>query len=390
MGFEVSARAQQLEDAFAAFNQLSVRLESSYRDLENRVEQLKKELEQARNARIQQLSEKERIANRLKHLLELMPGGLIVLDGNGCVAECNPAAEQIFELPLLHSAWHEVIATSVLPQKQNQAEVLLRNGKRISISTRPLDTEPGQILLIMDVTKQYALQQMLQRHERLSAMGEMAATLAHQVRTPLATAILYLSHFSNENLAPIQYARISNKIKTRLLHLERMVADMLQFTRGGSYSMQYLTVTELLEEIEINVESIRSEGSVTIQMVNGCGSKAIIGNKEVLTGAIMNLVNNAVQACDDSCHIIIETFVKNGRFLSFIVKDNGPGIDEDIQSKLFTPFFTTKTDGTGLGLAVVRSVVAAHGGSIRLTSKLGEGSCFELSFSEAPVQEKIA
>src|SRR3954470_23932351 len=145
-----AASRQGLEHAFALFNQMSTQLTDSYSLLEARVTELKGELAVVSAQRMQELAEKERLANRLQNLLDLLPGGVIVIDGHGIVCEANPAAIELLGLPLEGELWRQVIARCFAPREDDGHEISLKNGRRLSISTRSLDAEPGQLVLLND------------------------------------------------------------------------------------------------------------------------------------------------------------------------------------------------------------------------------------------------
>ena len=178
---------EALQNAFTAFNQLSSQLASSYQALEQRVVHLNEELSRTQDARIHELTEKERLANRLATLLQALPGGVIALDRNGVVQEYNQAALTLLGEPLSGVAWSQVIARAFAPRNDDGHDVSLADGRRVNIATCPIENEPGQILLITEVTELRQLQDRVNQQQRLVAMGEMAASLAHQIRTPLAS-----------------------------------------------------------------------------------------------------------------------------------------------------------------------------------------------------------
>lgn len=160
-----------LEQAFALFDQISTQLSQSYNLLEARVTELKGELAVVSAQRMAELAEKERLANRLQNLLDLLPGGVIVIDGAGRVREANPAARELLGEPLDGELWRHVIARSFAPREDDGHEVSLRDGRRLSIATRSLDAEPGQLVLLNDLTETRHLQDQLARHQRLSSLG---------------------------------------------------------------------------------------------------------------------------------------------------------------------------------------------------------------------------
>ncbi len=161
----------QLEQAFSQFNQMSTQLSDSYSLLEARVCELKGELAFVSAQRMAELAEKERLANRLQNLLDLLPGGVIVIDDRGRVREANPAASELLGLPLEGELWRHVIARCFAPREDDGHEVSLKDGRRLSIATRSLDAEPGQLVLLNDLTETRRLQDQLARHERLSSSG---------------------------------------------------------------------------------------------------------------------------------------------------------------------------------------------------------------------------
>jgi two-component system sensor histidine kinase FlrB len=221
-----------LEHAFALFNQMSTQLGDSYSMLESRVAELKGQLALVSAQRMQELAEKERLAQRLQSLLDLLPGGVIVIDGQGVVREANPVARSLLGLPLVGMLWRQVIARNFAPREDDGHEISLKDGRRLSIATRSLNAEPGQLVLLTDLTETRRLQDQLSRHERLSALGRMVASLAHQIRTPLSAALLYASHLTEQVLPVEQQQRFAGRLKERLHELEHQVRDMLIFARG--------------------------------------------------------------------------------------------------------------------------------------------------------------
>ena len=221
-----------LEQAFALFNQMSTQLSTSYSMLEARVTELKGQLALVSAQRMQELAEKERLAHRLQSLLDLLPGGVIVIDGQGVVREANPVARALLGQPLVGMLWRQVIARNFAPREDDGHEISMRDGRRLSIATRSLHGEPGQLVLLTDLTETRRLQDQLSRHERLSALGRMMASLAHQIRTPLSAAMLYASHLNEQVLPVEQQQRFAGRLKERLHELEHQVRDMLVFARG--------------------------------------------------------------------------------------------------------------------------------------------------------------
>jgi two-component system sensor histidine kinase FlrB len=260
-------------------------------------------------------------------------------------------------------------------------EWTLRDGeRRVSISASARENGLGEILLLQDVTEAYAMEAQLQRHKRLSAMGEMAAALAHQLRTPLAAALLYTSHLADPELAAEDRARFSDKALGRLRHLENLIKDMLVFVRGGRSAQEKIGLSGLLNEVQQVMEPQMSQHGIVFNVHDASGGASLLGSREALAGAITNLLANAMQACEKGASVnLAATLLDDGR-VELCVADTGRGIPQAVQERLFEPFFTTRTEGTGLGLAIVREVVQIHGGEIAVKSQENEGTEFRLRF----------
>ncbi|APO83619.1 sensor histidine kinase [Pseudomonas putida] len=368
---------QGVEQAFALFNQVSSQLSQSYSLLEARVSELKGELAVVSAQRIDELSEKERLANRLQNLLDLLPGGVIVIDGQGLVREANPAACELLGEPLVGQLWRQVIARSFAPRKDDGHEVSLRDGRRLSIATRSLDAEPGQLVLLNDLTETRRLQDQLARHERLSSLGRMVASLAHQIRTPLSAAMLYASHLADpeQDLSAETRQRFAGTLKERLHELEHQVRDMLVFARGELPLNDRVTPKALFQALQQAAQAHVQGHAVRWQCDSHLGE--LLCNRDTLVGALLNLIENALQASDGPARLKVHLF-RRERSLHLCVSDAGSGIDADLLGRLGEPFLTTKATGTGLGLAVVKAVVRAHQGTLRLRSKVGRGTCVQV------------
>ncbi len=365
---------QQLKVAFDAFNQQSGLLEQSYRDLQFRVEALTRQLNTEQSARLKELKRTERLSKRLKHLLETLPGGIVVIDGDGQILQHNSEAAQLLGRPLLGCSWAAIVKREVHGGGTEDGNILLRDGRWLSLSRRSLQNESGEIILLADVTDSRQISELRQRRERLSAIGEMTAEFAHQVRTPLASAMLYAAKLDT---ASPEQQRVAQKISERLNDLGRMVDDMLNFASGARSASDLVNLRELVAGAVQSVAGQLGEKSRVSYLVQDA-ELAVFGNADALKGALVNLINNADQASDGHARIVIGARQLRDR-ITLSVSDNGPGIPEELLPRLFEPFFTTRPQGTGLGLAVVQQVATAHNGSASVTSsKLGTTFTIEL------------
>ena len=371
-------QAEQLHDAFARFNELSQNLSDSYQELQAQVENLNLELHEARSARLKTLTEKEQLANQLHGLLEALPGGVIVVDGDGRVVQENALVGDLFGRSLMGRNWSQIVSEHPPAAAENPHELRLQSGKFVNVSVRSLNPDPGKIVLLTDVSEVRCLQEIINRQKRLSAMGEMVAGLAHQVRTPLTTAILYASQLGSEKLVSGQRDKFSKKLLERLRFLERQVNDMLIFARDGRLAMEQVHLFHLIARIEEAANMVMLDSEHFFECDPSVPDVAILGNEDALTSIVMNLISNAIQVMDGDGLVRLQFSANSDDSVRISVIDNGPGIPKQHQDRLFEPFFTTRSSGTGLGLAVVDSVVAAHRGRVWCESLRPGGAAFHI------------
>ncbi len=226
------------------------------------------------------------------------------------------------------------------------------------------------------------LREEAERNKRLTAMGEMAAQLAHQLRTPLAAALLYAGNLENPDLPEAARIGLAQKTVDRLKHLERLIQDMLLFARGEVLGRESFAVEALLGELSHTFEPLAKARGVSFEVGKAPADLFIVGNRKALVGALTNLLENALQAVSAPKvampRIALGVAATEDR-LSFTVKDNGRGMPPEVVERLFEPFYTTRAEGTGLGLAIARGVARAHGGGIEVASELGAGTEFVLT-----------
>lgn len=379
--------SDELEQSLALVRDISGQLGESEGMLQARVAELQDQLAESAAQRLQELDEKGRLANRLQSLLDLLPGGVIVIDGQGRVREANPVALDLLGAPLEGALWREVIARSFSPRSDDGHEISLKDGRRVSIATRSLNIEPGQLVLLTDLTETRRLQEQLARHERLSAIGRMVASLAHQIRTPLSSALLYASHLEQGGLSAEHQQRFAGRLKDRLNELEHQVRDMLVFARGDLPLEDRLTPAELLAALRVAAET-QLEG-IAVRWQCDAHAGALLCNRDTLVGALLNLIENALQAATGDTRLKIHLFSR-GALLRLSISDNGAGIDAATLARVAEPFFTTRATGTGLGLAVVNSVARAHSGALALRSRPGRGTCATLQLPLLPASSRAS
>lgn len=354
--------------AFDQFNQVSGSLSSSF-------EQLTESVSSLSEAYALPVQEQVSMTQHLRALLDAIPGAVIVISAQGQVVDFNLAAKELLGEPLTHELWRNVV-NRVFLAELDQGELRTAAGQQFSISTRPLGYEPGQILLLSDVTQTRQLQRAAQQNLHLMTMGKMMASLAHQIRTPLSSSMLYLSQIVDGQLNEDKSQKFSAKALARIKHIEKMINDMLVFAHGGQFHMSEFSVSLLIDELKEQSQPHLRQSNLRSNDIDG--ALLINGNKDALLGALANLVMNALDAAKEKVTISINVELSKQGYLQIKVRDNGSGMKADTLQHLFDPFFTTKTDGTGLGLAVVKSVIESHQGRILVDSSEGEGTEFTI------------
>lgn len=348
---------------------------------------------------------------RFSHLLSIMPAGVLVIDKNGLVSLANQQAINLLGEPLIGEAWRDVISRVFAPKADDGHEVSMTNGKKVKIDISPLTEEKGQLIVITDLTETRELQSRVGHMQRLSSLGKMVASLAHQVRTPLSSALLYAENLKSMPLKNEMATRFSEKLTLRLKELESQVNDMLLFAKSSDKQIvTKLSTQEVIEQSVAQTEAQIRLAGIELIFENTQSSAAggeshetiderhMLGNLTAITGALTNLMTNAMQALlqpraqqkavndlaknpPESQQITLSVSTEDideQSYCVFTVSDNGKGLKQDEINRLFEPFYTTKSQGTGLGLAVVSTVAKSHKGLVKCGNIEPNGAFFAL------------
>lgn len=302
-----------------------------------------------------------------------MPAGLVVLDGTGCISGYNPAALDLLGVPLAGVRWQQVVPRAFAPHggKLAPADTRLRDGRRVRVMTAALAPQPGQIIVLVEEPEAVAVP--------WATAAETAAVLAHQIRTPLAAAVLYVGHLLRPSLEPPERLRLADKLRAALAHLERLVNDILLWVRAGRIEKRPLELPALLAELRELAQPLLAAQDGRLDCPQEIPPLVCLGHREALLTALLNLVGNAVEACGRGARLELAVRrLPDEAAMELVLSDNGPGVPAEIAQRLFEPFFTTRPNGTGLGLAVVRAVARAHGGEVYYAPRPEGGAQFVL------------
>jgi signal transduction histidine kinase len=229
----------------------------------------------------------------------------------------------------------------------------------------------GVILSFSDLTEVKRLQEEVELKERLTALGEMSAGIAHELRNPMAVILGYLNLLSKK-IDPANQ-NIIRDITSEVNGMNRIIGDLLTFARPASLNRVTVNVKELIEGCLSNVLQTKA-ADAKITTVSRLDDVEFLIDEGLMRQAFNNLLQNALEAMPDGGTMTVEAH--GGRNLSVIVTDTGTGVTPDTIKKIFLPFFTTKDKGVGLGLALVHKIVLSHGGRIEVESAPGKGTTF--------------
>src|SRR5271163_1854529 len=373
----IDNQRSELKAAFRAFGSVSEQLAGAYEALRTQVAQLHIELGEARAG-------KEHLAARLSAVIEGLPGGVLVLDVRGEIKESNPAALALLGEPLLGQSFSAVLARAAVRSGAIGEHTELCTGRFVNVSRREL-AEGGEVVLLADVTESHLMNVFLTRQQRLVTLGELAAGLAHQIRTPLAAALLYASQMTLPGRASEDLSRCSEKTVASLKQLDRLVNDMLAFAHGGA-AREIVSVSALLEQVAQWLRPALRRG-IRLTIRTQAPDLTVRANAPSLVSAVLNLATNALQAASGDLDLELLGRRAARNRAQIVVSDNGPGVPAHIRARIFEPFFTTRARGNGIGLSIVRSVVEAHQGSVSLADSAGDAPTGATFIIDLPAED---
>ena len=389
-----SEEAGLLIEAFRTFTLASNSLESTFGQLQSRVRRLTEELE-AKNRELERsLREKQEAQEYLRTILEKLPCGVFVLEESGVMTLCNPMAAEVLreargEAGRLRSDELRNMFAATAEGRREETEITLAAGgekKVLATSGTPLEDDCGRSLgtlhIIRDVTEVKALEEKNQRGERLAAMGEMAAELAHEIRNPLGSIEIFASLLARECTGDARNWAENIRIGARSLN--SIVSNMLHFTGPLSPVFAVMDIHEILRETGSFCEPMIRQRGVRWEIDLAADCSLINGDRGLIKQLMLNLIFNAMKAMPSEGSLAVRTrgieYGGSRKRLELRVEDTGVGIPPEHIDKIFDPFFTTNKNGTGLGLSIVNQIVESHSGEICVESEVNRGTVFTILF----------
>jgi two-component system sensor histidine kinase PilS (NtrC family) len=354
--------------------------------------------------------------------------GILTTDGDGCVTSFNPEAERISGIEAVEAVGRplvELIPGSVslfaeetearLDPGRDRIAFTNRRGEELflGIAISPLRDGDGDalghVVIFQDVTKVVSMEHELRISERMAAVGEMAARIAHEIRNPLASisgSVQLLQGSGAGERPDPEHGRLMGIVVREVDRLNALIGDFLLYSRPASLRLEPVRLASIVEEVA-KMSGSQSDHEIAFELELDFEIE-VMADPALLKAVVWNLWNNAVEAVGEEgtirgCVAWLpgdpaqegasgdrkgeedrpREDRPEGRLAFLEVEDSGPGIPADVQEMIFEPFFTTKREGTGLGLATVQRIVEQHGGAIEASSDPGRGARFRLLLGSA-------
>lgn len=371
-----------LESAFLHFVEATRELEALQRKLSEEVYRLTNDLARSNADLKHQIESKGQLAEELAALLSALPTGVVTLKGHRIYAFNAVSAKHVPELRVngtwsVPRHWTALGGAHYRCNDHHDAEILRLELHRLA--------NDRSMLLLHDVTATFKAREQIERESKLAAMGKMAAEIAHQIRTPLATAMLYAGHLSNPSVEPLRRERFSALLHQQLAWLDGLASRMLSFLRHRSGTPQMICVEELVRECCSSIEPLFDSRGVTLQVAVRGGQHLLSVERDQIRGGIVSILENALKVSAEGQSVLVQAEAARSR-LDILIEDCGPGIPDMLLGRLFEPFATGSPRGTGLGLAIAKAAVESHRGMIQAENRPQGGARFHIVL---PVFEQL-
>ena len=381
-----------LDDVVRTFPAVLEGLRATYVELEARASRVEDELCRTNTELERRIDELDGLKRHLEAVLESLPCGVVVRDAEGRIVDANSAAAQILGVDA-----RELERTGDHPALQGERadgkphEVELTGGRRVVVASsysrirRDAGDLAGSVEILDDQTERVEMIERLHAGDKMAALGTMAAGVAHEIRNPLNAIKGFAALLVRRNEWSDTTSRWCNLIVEAAAEADTIIENMLSFGSPERLRREAIDAAELLESA---IRLATPEGSLATVTLES-DAPAFLGDRIKLRQAVRNLVANALDAHDDRDAAQVEVKLwREDDEIVIRVSDSGPGVPPALRSKIFDPFYTNHPDGTGLGLALVSTIVRLHEGSVRVSpepSHLG-GAAFVIRFPFQPAR----
>jgi PAS domain S-box-containing protein len=332
------------------------------------------------NVRTRELFESK---EELRLIIDTMRSGIMVIDNNSLILECNNAIAELMNITkenLIGFHCNDITALEPFVDKDNMNTVLNIGNSYYYVTSQKVTNNKGMIV-IEDYTEKYLKEKRERQESKMIAVGQLSAGLAHEIRNPLGLIKSYTYIIEKHRINEICSHAVS-VINNSINRINKLIENLLRFSRLSNDEAQLVVVKNFVESI-INIEKEKAEQKgISISCIfGGEYERPILVNNEVLGMVLINLLNNSIDSfCDierEDKKIHVKLSVEEGS-LCVGIADNGCGIEKTELDNIFDPFYSTKENGTGLGLYIISTEISNNGGKITVESNPGEGTAFEI------------
>ena len=328
-------------------------------------------------------------------VLANMSEAVIVFDTSGNISFINSSAERLFEINFnklpnkklsdINKTIEDLFLNKLRQKEQKyfEAELTIGSTNKIilcSISELTQDVDRKEYIAVMkDITQAKALEEEAKRNEKLSAMGQLASGVAHEIRNPI-NAIGMIAQRLNKEFKPAdnleEYIKITELLRSEVNRINKIITQFLNYAKPLDLKLDYVNTKNFFEEIyqlflpqakQKNIKFIKQgEDNLTVRF-----------DSDLIKQSLMNIIQNAFDAVGENGVVQLK-YYKFDNTLTIEISDNGIGIPSEQQKKIFDLYFTTKKDGNGLGLSIAQKIIHQHNGTITFSSKQNQGTTFKL------------
>jgi signal transduction histidine kinase len=396
-----------LEQAFKQFSLETERLEMTYQSLQERFKAVQVTLQESHTRLAGKLAELDFASRYLEAILHHISQGIIFIDLNGIVTTYNVAAQQILQISVKDLLFHpfsdffddlflgfslqEAFATKKCPKTsflswdkggvidlEVEALFVTMSPEAYPLAHRQAASPPiqGLLVLLRDVTKLRRLQQLANHHDRLKELGELAAHLAHEIRNPLGGIRGFATLLQQELSERPDLKQMASYIVQGADDLNQFVSQVLLYARPSQFHVENIDLVQLIKETQQLLQA-DSAWNTKINFTIQSPVQTLLTplDPQLFKSALLNLFVNSMQAMPEGGNLKV-TIESDLAWVTIRIEDTGVGINSENLSQIFSPFFTTKQTGNGLGLAEVQKVIQSHQGRIEVQSELGKGTTF--------------
>ncbi len=365
---------------------------NAFHEVTKQLKEKEKELE-----RLKALAEQraENVESYNENILRCVTSGVMTFDRDRFLTTINRAAEEILGIEreqVLGKSCRDLLGENDImsalqdtlerkaPSARTEALLERLSGKLwLGFNTAVLldrqNSVLGVILSFSDLTEVKRLQEQVELRERLTALGEMSAGIAHEIRNPMAVISGYLNLLSKK--ASKEHQTIIQNIAAEINGMNRIIGDLLTFARPASLNRVKVNIKEMIEGCVASAMQASGEGARITTILDLETIEAVV-DETLMRQAFTNLVQNAVESMPEGGTLAIQAKILKKEF-SVAIRDTGTGISRDSLKKIFLPFFTTKDKGVGMGLALAHKVITSHGGRIEVQNREGKGTAFTVT-----------